>query len=61
MAKKTRSVPAAPPHLLEATEVEAYVCDLCTTEVGAERVLVLADTGQIERHPDCHAFGRAVR
>jgi hypothetical protein len=40
---------------------ESYTCDLCGKQVRAERVLVLTSAGQVGRHPDCHAFGRAMR
>lgn len=42
-------------------ETETYTCDLCKTEVGPERVLVLTADGQVARHPDCHEFGKARR
>lgn len=42
-------------------ELETYTCALCDTEVGAERVLVLTESGQAAHHPDCHEFGKAMR
>jgi DNA-directed RNA polymerase subunit RPC12/RpoP len=42
-------------------ETETYVCDTCGKQVGSDRVLVLTEAGQVARHPDCHAFGKAMR
>lgn len=63
MAKKKKDdqgVPDAPPELLETGTPEVYVCEKCGKEVGAERVLVLLEAGQAARHPDCHAFSKAM-